>query len=281
MNKKIIGLSVIVIVIGLIMIAVKGFNVNLKYKNHKVMQITVGQDYDVKEIKAIAKDVFGKKQVIVEKAGLFNDEISIGAEEITQEQAEQIVSKINEKYNLNQKVLVPITDEYEISDVEAIVKEVLGTDSVKVEKYAEDAKYASIETGIITEKTAERLTDKLNEKYETSNTKDSVQTSKAAIMNTVGKVTLKDMAKQYTLYVIIATVAVVLYFAIVHRKLGVSSVISKSVVLIVLAELLFVSLIAIVRYPIDKLVIMAALTIYIAVITYLNKLFSDQKQKQN
>lgn len=281
MNKKIIGLSIIVIIVGLIMIAVKGFNVSLKYREHKVMQISVGQDFDVKDIKAITKEVFGKKQVSVEKAGLYNDELSIGAEDITDEEADLIVKKINEKYNLSQQVLVPVTDEYEISDVESIVKEVLGTDSVKVEKYEESASYASIETGIITEKTAEDLTNKLNEKYGTTNTKDSVQTTKAAIINTVGKVTLKDMAKQYTFYVIIATVAVIAYFAIIYRKLGFSAVITKSIVSIVLSELLFISLIAITRYPLDKLVIMGALAIYIAVITYLNKIFNDEKQKES
>lgn len=231
MNKKIIGLSVIVIVIGIIIIAVKGFNVNLKYKNHKVLQISLGQDFDVKDIKSITDEVLGKKKVIIEKAGLFNDSIRINVEDISEEQIKSLEDKINEKYGIANN---------------------------------EESK----------EESSEESSDESTEaNSDTSSIKISV--------SSVGRVTLKDMAKQYWLYVVIATIAVVAYFAIIYRNLGVVSVIGKSIALIVLAELLFISIIAIVRYPIDKLVIMAALAIYIVVITYLNKMFNEQKQIQN
>lgn len=220
MNKKIIGLSVIVIIIGIIIIAVKGFNVNLKYKNHKVIQVSLGQDFDVKDIKNITNEVLGKKQVIIEKSGLYGDSIRINVEDISDEQINTLKEKINEKYNIVSK----------------------------------------------------------DESSDENSEENSDETSDIISVSSVGKVTLKDMAKQYLFYVIIATIAACVYFAIVHRKLGVVSVVVKSIALVVLAELLFISIIAITRYPIDKLVIMAALAIYIIIITYLNKLFSEQKQ---
>ena len=281
MNKKLIGFSAIVIIIGIIIMAVKGFNVSLKYKEHKVVQISLGQEFDTKDVDKIAEDVLGKGKVFVEKAGLYNDVIRINAEEITDEQANEIAKKINEKYNVSQELIVPVVEGFEVADVEAIAKEVLGKESVKVEKYEENESYATIEAGIITDKEAEELANKINEKYEVSITKSSIQYDKEISLSKVGRVTLMDMAKQYLFYVIIATFAVLVYFAIMYRKQGIANVVSKTVVLIVLAEALFVSIIAIVRYPIDKLVIMAALTIYIAVITYLNKLFIDNKQKES
>lgn len=284
MKKKIIILSIVAILVGIIVVAIKGFNVNLKYKAHKVATISLNQEVNMKEIKAITDEVLGNKKVILEKSGVYGDEITINAEEITEEQLEDIVNKINEKYNISQKMTIALNDSYELADVEAVAKEALGSDTVTVEKSADDEKSVEIKYGIITEKKAENLANKLNEKYtDLSLTSGSVKAIKCAILRSYGRVALRDIAKQYLNYVIISVVIILVYFAIRFRKLGVSKILAETVISLVLGELLYTAILAIVRYPIDKLVILASVAMYLIIVTYLNckyiKLLSEEKKE--
>lgn len=281
MKKKLIWLSVIFILVGIIIVAVKGFNVNLKYTAHKSINIPIGSDYNIEDIKAISNEVFGKGKVQIEKAGLYNDAVCINVKEASKEQIEKVLEKINEKYDAKQNILIPINESYITEEVEEIAKEVLNKETVKVEKYAEDEMYASIESNIISEEKLEELINKINEKYNLQNEKSSVSAPKAITTTTYGRVALRDMAKQYVYYVMMATVLILAYFAIRFRKLGIANVLAKSVMLIVLAELLYTAILAIIRYPIDKLAIMAALAIYIAVVTYLNITFLKASAKDS
>ena len=54
MKKKIIGLSIVIILIGIIMVFVKGFKVNLKYRDHKMVKLSIGQECNIKEFNKIA-----------------------------------------------------------------------------------------------------------------------------------------------------------------------------------------------------------------------------------
>lgn len=283
MKKKIIIISVVVILIGIIMIAIKGFNVNLKYRAHKVAVISLNQDYNVKDIKSIASEVLGKKETQIEKYGAYGDQVAINADEITDDQLENIVSKINEKYNINQKISIKMNDGYEISDVEAIAKDALQSEKITAEKDSKDETTVIINCGIVTEQKIDNLVNKLNEKYSDLNlTAGSIGVNKSAKVNEYGKVALKDIAKQYMNYVIISIIVILVYFAVVYRKLGISKILSNSVISIVLGELLYIAIIAIVRYPIDKLIIIAAVAIYLAIVSYLNykysKLLSEEKE---
>ena len=265
------------------MIAIKGFNVNLKYRAHKVAVISLNQDYNVKDIKSIASEVLGKKETQIEKYGAYGDQVAINADEITDDQLENIVSKINEKYNINQKISIKMNDGYEISDVEAIAKDALQSEKITAEKDSKDETTVIINCGIVTEQKIDNLVNKLNEKYSDLNlTAGSIGVNKSAKVNEYGKVALKDIAKQYMNYVIISIIVILVYFAVVYRKLGISKILSNSVISIVLGELLYIAIIAIVRYPIDKLIIIAAVAIYLAIVSYLNykysKLLSEEKE---
>ena len=88
------------------------------------------------------------------------------------------------------------------------------------------------------------------------------------------------MAKQYVIYISIATILVLVYFAIRFRKLGISKVLIKSVLLLAFSEIFYMAIIAVTRYPIDKPVIIASIAIYLIVLTYLNKNFMAQTAKK-
>ena len=98
-NKKIILLGLILLIIaGIIVVAFKGFNVSLIYQQHENVSFLIGKDVDLIDIKQICKEVFNGKEVVLKEMELFNDSVNISVESITNEEKEQLINKINEKY---------------------------------------------------------------------------------------------------------------------------------------------------------------------------------------
>lgn len=280
MKKKLFMIAMIITIIGIIIVAIKGFNVNLEYRAHQTINIPIGSEYNIEDIKTITNDIFGNEKVQLEKAGLYNDEVMINVQNVSEEQIENLRKKINEKYNIKQNITISIGKEYNVEDIKSIAKEVFEKEDVKVEKSSEDENYVVIESELISEKTLETLNNKINEKYELQNTTSSIGASQIITANEIGRVRLTDMAKQYIIYISIATILVLIYFAIRFRKLGVSKVLIKSVLLLAFSEIFYMAIIAVTRYPIDKPVVIAAIAIYLIVLTYLNKNFMAETSKK-
>ena len=76
----------------------KGFNVDLMLEQHEEMNIVIGKEINVKEVKNICKEVFKNKQTIIRTVDLFNDSVNISVESITDEEKSELVIKLNEKY---------------------------------------------------------------------------------------------------------------------------------------------------------------------------------------
>lgn len=280
MKKKLFMIAMIITIIGIIIVAIKGFNVNLEYRAHQTINIPIGSEYNIEDIKTITNDIFGNEKVQLEKAGLYNDEVMINVQNVSEEQIENLRKKFNEKYNIKQNITISIGKEYNVEDIKSIAKEVFEKEDVKVEKSSEDENYVVIESELISEKTLETLNNKINEKYELQNTTSSIGASQIITANEIGRVRLTDMAKQYIIYISIATILVLIYFAIRFRKLGVSKVLIKSVLLLAFSEIFYMAIIAVTRYPIDKPVVIAAIAIYLIILTYLNKNFMAETSKK-
>ena len=90
------------------MVLFRGFNVNFLLEQHEVIEFNIGKDFELSDVKNICKEVFGKKKVVLRKIELFNDSVSINVSSITNEEKENLVNKLNEKYGT----------EKDISDVE-------------------------------------------------------------------------------------------------------------------------------------------------------------------
>ncbi len=100
-KKYLIGLLFcIIIIVGIILTATIGLNLNLMYSNHKSIDIYLEKEFDNNDIYKIAKEVFGNEEVKVQKVELYEDIASIIVKDATDEQLEQLSSKINEKYEL-------------------------------------------------------------------------------------------------------------------------------------------------------------------------------------
>ena len=207
MKNKIFIVLAIVIVIGVIIAATLGFNIDINYKNYTLVDIEIGQDFNISDVKVITDEVFGKQKVEIQKAGTYNDNLIIKVEGVTDEQKEMLKNKINEKYGL--------------------------------------------------EKTVDDI-----------------------IVNNIANNRLRDIAQPYVVIFAIATIIILIYMAIRYRKLGALKVVGHVLGLIILAGLLYVAILAITRYPINRLVMPVAMVIYVAIITTLTIMFEKEKQEQ-
>lgn len=280
MKKKLCILSVIIMIIGLIVVIAVGYNVDLKYKVHKSITVPIGEDFNISDISQITDEIFGKNNVSLEKAGVYNDSVIINVADVSDEQIVNLKNKINEKYNIVQKIYISIGDDYSVDDIKTIANEVFSKEDTNVEKSKDNEKYVSIEANLITEQDLEILNNKINEKYNLTNKTSSISASNVIKSKEMPRVRLTDMAKQYLFYTIIATIIVLVYFAIRFRKLGIAKVMLESISTIVFSELLYMAIIAITRASINKIIIIAAFAIYICVLTYLNKKYIDKNAEE-
>ena len=97
-TKILVILIALILIVGAIMIGVKGLAFELKYQNGKQVEIDLGKEFDIKDMQAITNEVFGKQAVLIEQIEVYKDAASIITTEITDEQKTELVSKVNEKY---------------------------------------------------------------------------------------------------------------------------------------------------------------------------------------
>lgn len=208
-KKKIVYIVLAcIIIIGSIIIGFKGLNVGLKYKANKQVDIYIGKGFNSNDIKTLVKEVIGNKEVIVQKVEAYEEIASITVEEITDEQLEELNTKVNEKYEL-----------------ENTVKD----DMVVVES---------------------------------------------------PRLRLRDLVKQFILPVALSLVIILVYAGIRFRKIDVFEVLGKILILNILAQMLYLSILAIFRIPVNALTVPIAIAIYVVVtLVIFNEL--ETKEKEN
>lgn len=98
-NKNfVISLIVLVVLAGIVMIAVKGFNFDLKYKDTQRVELYLQTQFEISDIKQITNEIFGNQRVMIQKVEVFEDSVSITTTSISDDQKSNLVTKINEKY---------------------------------------------------------------------------------------------------------------------------------------------------------------------------------------
>lgn len=93
----------VIILAGIIMTLVKGFKFDLNYEAAQKVEIYIGKEFSIDDIKTITNEVFEGKDVLIEKVEEYEDTVSIKTSEITDDQKNNLVTKINEKYELETK----------------------------------------------------------------------------------------------------------------------------------------------------------------------------------
>lgn len=80
------------------MIAVKGFNFDLKYQDTQRVELYLKTEFNISDIRQITDEVFGIQKVMIQKVEVFEDSVSITTTSISDEQKSNLITKINEKY---------------------------------------------------------------------------------------------------------------------------------------------------------------------------------------
>lgn len=195
-NKKILyGLMALIIVLGIISIFVFRLNFTLMYSEHTKINVYLGKEYNLEEIKKLTEEALGKQEIIYQEIEAFKDSIAINVKSATDEQIDLLEAKLKEKY--------------EIEENEQIV-------------YTE----------------------------------------------TVGHIRGRDMIKPYIIPSVIVTIVILAYVGIRYLSLGLAKVITTFILRLVIAQALFLSVVAIIRIPIGIYTIPLAILIYIGVVTY-------------
>lgn len=205
--KKVLFYAIIAIIIiaGIAMVAIKGFNVELKYTANKKIELSIGQIVDTSKIQEKADEVFGKGKSVVQVVEVFKDTVQITAKDITEEQKNNLVAKINELYPQEAKE-------------DGTIPTLLDASKITIES-SENAR-------------------------------------------------LRDFLKPYIIPTAVVTIVILVYYAILYHKLGVIKVLIKSLLTIVLAQLVLLSVLAITRFPMGRLTTPLILLVYVTSLIY-------------
>ena len=97
-TKIIIAISAVVILAGIIITLTIGLNFDLRYQESKSIQLYLETDFDISDIKQITDEVMPGEKVIIQKVEVYEDTVNITAKDITDEQKQSLIDKVNEKY---------------------------------------------------------------------------------------------------------------------------------------------------------------------------------------
>ena len=212
MKKKIlIAVMAWIIMVGFSMIGFVGLNFDINYTANKEIDIYLGTQFEISDIRGLVKEVIGNEATVIQKVELYEEIVSIKVKEISDEQIEQLLAKINEKYNLEIK-------------------------------------------------------------------KDDITITNNP--NLRGR----ELVKPYILPIAISVVLVLVYAGIKFYRVNSIEVISKLIGLNIIAQLFYVSVLAITRLPVNRLTIPVSIAIYIATtlavtINFENKEIVIEKKK--
>lgn len=171
-------------------------------------------------------------------------------------------------YSKNVEVDVYIGKTFEKSDIEDMTKEVFSVDDVIVQEIElfEDMVSIKIPDTLSEDdlnSKVEELNNKINEKYEIENTVDDIEITHNP------KIKLSSMIMPYVFILSISMVIILIFVGIRYKKLGAIKTILTYILWIAATELVLLSVIAITRFPVNRMVIPMGLLLLVGVITIL------------
>lgn len=178
-------------------------------------------------------------------------------------------------YSKNVELDIYLGKSFEIKDIQNIVNEVFPKERAIIQEIElfEDTVSITLEDNRTEEELnskIEELNKKINEKYELENeAKDITVTHNP-------KIKLSSILMPYVYSLGISLVIILIYVGIRYRKLGIIKTLITYLLAIGATEMLLLSVIAITRFPINRLVIPVGLLLFVVVITILG--FSNERK---
>ena len=175
------------------------------------------------------------------------------------------------QYSTRDQINISNNTSIKKEDIEQITKEVLGDTRYFIQEVKMFGNSISIVADKITDEQKNQIVEKFNEKYETDIEAEDIET--VAIPFT----RVKDVIKPYILPGITTLAIIVVYALIRFKTLGWKNILSKLVIIPVLAELLLYSIIA--RIPFGRVTIACGIGLYVIIIAILTNKFENEKEK--
>ena len=105
-NKKTIAILVVLIILaGIIMVFTKGFNKDISYQKATRIEVNIPKGYEKDDIKQIAEETFGNKNIQVQDIEKTNQVVSLRIKDYTEDELNNFKTKISEKYSIEQDKL--------------------------------------------------------------------------------------------------------------------------------------------------------------------------------
>lgn len=171
-------------------------------------------------------------------------------------------------YSKNVEIDVYLGKTFEKNDIKNIVNDVFPNERVIIQEIEMFGDMFSItladnrtEEELNTK--VDELTTKINEKYEVELSEDDIDVVHNA------KIRLSSIILPYVYILAIAIVLVLVFVGFRYKKLGVIKTLATYLLSIAASELVLLSIIAITRFPINRMVIPAGLLVFVVVVTVL------------
>lgn len=119
-NKLLCIVALFIIIVGAIVYQFKGFNKELNYSNRQQFEISAASTFDVSKVENIAKEVLTNRKVKIQKVERFNNALEIISTEISEDEKQNIINKINEEYNetiSNENISIISVSETRVHDI--------------------------------------------------------------------------------------------------------------------------------------------------------------------
>ena len=119
-NNAIYIFLIVLIIAGAIVYKVKGLSKELNYSNRQQFEISAASTFDVSKVENIAKEILANKKVKVQKVERFNNALEIISTEISEDEKQNIINKVNEEYNetiSNENISIISVPETRVRDI--------------------------------------------------------------------------------------------------------------------------------------------------------------------
>ena len=171
-------------------------------------------------------------------------------------------------YSKNVEIDVYLGKTFEKNDIKNIVNDVFPNERVIIQEIemfgdmfsitlADNRSEEELNTKV------DELATKINEKYEVELSEDDIDVVHNA------KIRLSSIILPYVYILAIAIVLVLVFVGFRYKKLGVIKTLATYLLSIAASELVLLSIIAITRFPINRMVIPAGLLVFVVVVTVL------------
>lgn len=174
------------------------------------------------------------------------------------------------EYAKKDQIIVTNKTGIDISKINQISKEILQGKKVKVQEVGHFRTAVQISSDEITNEEKAKIVEKVNEEYSLDILADNVE------IQNIEKTRIKDIIRPYILPIVVTFAIILFYFLIRYRKIGVKEILVTGILVPIIMELLYYSIIAICRIPFGDITTALAICVYAMSFVGIAKKFDRQ-----